>query len=645
LATLFATLFTNKAYSQSVEREKLIVSYTYNFAKNIQWPSEEKLSVFKIALFEVEQSTLVSEFEMLNDGVDIKNIPIQVTRTNNIQSLDNYNLIYIGTSSDNTVTQIQSLIQGKPILTVTSNYSNKRLVMINLFETLDKELQFEVNKANLINNNLTPLPELILLGGTEIDVARLYREGQVSLIGLQQQVSSQQRINRKLLNDMQTLNSDIKTMEATNNALTIELEQLNTTIEESKRLIAKQNDEIDQQQKQITNSQEQRQQLIRQVAQRNQELDQQQKQLLGKQKELDNISTTIITKEAQLSTLNQTISDQKVQIKQQESSIDELDKLVSAQKLSLILSWVLAICITMLLFLATYAYRMYRQDNKRLSGQTQDLQIARDKLDLARRKAESSNRAKSAFLSLMSHELRTPLQSIIGYTDIIIEELKMEGNLYYADQLIRVNTNGERLLELINNTLNLAKIEAGKMTVELTMTYISSLIEEAIDNIKPLMTKNKNVLNVNIDNEKFAPEVDYEKMLHILVNLLSNANKFTKQGTITITVNNHPEKLKIIVSDTGIGLTKEQETSIFKSFQQLSSGKTQKAQGTGLGLSITQHFCEIMGGSIEAKGKPDAGSDFIIEIPLPVVITEKTFIGIDDLDEFGEPTKIKETAA
>jgi signal transduction histidine kinase len=222
------------------------------------------------------------------------------------------------------------------------------------------------------------------------------------------------------------------------------------------------------------------------------------------------------------------------------------------------------------------------------------------------------------------------LQSIIGYTDLIIEELEAEGNNNYNDQLVRVTNNGQRLLTLINNTLDLAKIEAGKMEVQLTRTNIGALIEEAVSNIKPLLKKNDNQLFVDIDDNTLTPSIDYDKTLHILVNLLSNATKFTNNGTVTISANNKAHALNLTVSDTGVGLTKNQLDTIFYQFHQVDHKNALKTKGTGLGLSITKHFCELMGGQITTRSQKGVGTSFIVNIPLPVIVNSKTILELDD---------------
>lgn len=649
------------------------VSYTYNFAKNIRWPDEHKKENFKIGVFELDDPLLFTELKKLN-SVKIRDLAISVNKVRKINSLIDYDLIYVGSQDETLLTEIQTLVTPYAVLMVTEEVTNKRIVMINLHLTDTEQLQFEVNKANLINSRLNPLPELILLGGTEIDIAELYRKGQSSLLDIQRELLGQKQQyedllernqiqrekNQLLAKEKLTLISDIQETLSVNNQLNSELEKLNITIRQSRerakeqqiiiedhreeilnqqRLvdekkaiideqlekINKQLSIIESQNKAIDDSEAYQHRLIDQVRRRNEELDLQKIELAKRQLDLERISSTINEKEHELSKLNTTMKKQKIQLSQQQSSINELDMLVNEQQRSLYFLFALIGVVTLLCGVIIYAYRTKRRDNTILSEKSRQLTLARDHLESEKIKAEQANQTKSDFLSLMSHELRTPLQSIIGYTDILIEELHMENDTQYIDQVVRVSQNGQRLLELINNTLDLAKIEAGKMLVELTHSNIEALVEEGVNSVKPLMEKNNNKLIIHIDDSRFTPVIDYNKVLHILVNLLSNANKYTRDGKITITIHNQKNAFLLSVRDTGDGLNPTQLRTIFDPFYQVANKKRVKFKGTGLGLSICQHFCEIQGGNIRVDSSEGSGAEFVVSIPLPVVVCNKTF--------------------
>ena len=178
--------------------------------------------------------------------------------------------------------------------------------------------------------------------------------------------------------------------------------------------------------------------------------------------------------------------------------------------------------------------------------------------------------------------------------------------------------NSERLLKLINGVLDLAKIESGRMDLDLTEVKLSNLVDEALGTVASLAEKNAIRLLVDVDDGESLPVADPEKLLHILINLLGNAIKFAPKGQVRIKAYHRPQQIFISVADTGIGISAAQQAVIFDPFKQVDSGTTRKFQGSGLGLSITRQLCELMGGSIRVESELGAGSKFIVELPLPI---------------------------
>lgn len=450
---------------------------------------------------------------------------------------------------------------------------------------------------------------------------------------LEAQTLNQERLNNELKSQMLQLKSEIQTSEIYNISLEQQLKYLDRTLQKNKATIKQQKQEIAAANKQKKTlkyqAQESNKELIRQktllsetldkLDSSNQRLQEQnallathESLLLTRQQELNNISQLILQKEEEVLNLGTTISTQQQELTTQKNSIAELDKLVSTQERALAYLWLLISFALMFVVTLIIGYRTKKQDNEKLSKRSEELQIATDKLEQQKQKAEAANQAKSQFLSLMSHELRTPMQAIIGYTDIIIEELKMEGHDSHIHDLEKVSANGERLLNIINNTLNLAKFEAGKMDIKLSTINLKTLLNEAIDNVKPQIEKNNNKLVIDINDKTHSIYADYEKLLHILINLLSNAAKFTQDGTINLIAKAKPTQLDFVVKDTGPGLTKNQQTTVFKQFYQGDHIKS----GTGLGLTICHQFCELMGGTISVKSKTGLGAAFIVTIPI-----------------------------
>jgi signal transduction histidine kinase len=236
--------------------------------------------------------------------------------------------------------------------------------------------------------------------------------------------------------------------------------------------------------------------------------------------------------------------------------------------------------------------------------------------DKSRQLAEASQH-KSQFLANMSHELRTLLNAIIGVSEMIREDA--EALKQDTEPLDRVLGAGRHLLALINDILDLSKIEAGRMELQLETFPLAPLIADVVKTIEPLAAKNANKVAAYCAAEIGAMHADQMRLRQALLNLMSNANKFTERGTIAIEVRQGQEDGRdcviIEVADSGIGMTPEQMGKLFQEFSQASSGTAAKYGGTGLGLAISKRFCQMMGGDITVESEPGRGSTFTIRLP------------------------------
>lgn len=264
-------------------------------------------------------------------------------------------------------------------------------------------------------------------------------------------------------------------------------------------------------------------------------------------------------------------------------------------------------------------------------------------VSVLKEEAEQANKAKSAFLANMSHELRTPMNAIIGYSEILTEDVTDNQHQEYIPDLKKINSAGKHLLQLINDILDISKIEAGKMELDIHKINFASLVQEVADTSDALVTKNGSTLKIIKDESIQHITGDSVKIKQILFNLISNAAKFTENGTITLGYKTHQDDnnfLSIYVQDTGIGIEQDKVAKVFEEFGQADSSTTRKYGGTGLGLSLVKRFSELMGGSIKLESEIGKGSMFTVIIPKKISTSETIIEDVKNNEEIETGKKV-----
>ncbi len=289
----------------------------------------------------------------------------------------------------------------------------------------------------------------------------------------------------------------------------------------------------------------------------------------------------------------------------------------------------------------TQAYRHIQEQADELEKRSREQEVAnialrrqRDDLTVLNAALEDANKARSQFLSTMSHELRTPLTSILGFSQILLRTSDSASfNHRQRSNIERILKNGQHLLSLINDVLDLAKIEAGRMDINNSQVNLSEILSSVVEETRSIAVEQKLNLQWNVEDGMSYIETDPIKLRQILLNLISNALKFTEKGSVTITAkrveplvvpdtsvelteNNNTEQVAISVQDTGIGISQEMQERIFEAFYQVDGSNTRKYGGTGLGLSIVRQLTALLGGKLELQSAPGTGSTFTIYLPI-----------------------------
>jgi signal transduction histidine kinase len=254
----------------------------------------------------------------------------------------------------------------------------------------------------------------------------------------------------------------------------------------------------------------------------------------------------------------------------------------------------------------------------RIRAATTELESRNRQLEWQSRELERAYRLKSQFLASMSHELRTPINALLGYTSLMLDHIYGDLNQRQEEALSRMYTASQHLLELVNDILDLAKIEAGKMPVHVERVNLREVLWELSETIEPMVRPKELEFIVDIDPDLPLLETDRTKVKQVMLNLLSNAVKFTHQGHIAVRAHPAPDRPGVLidVEDTGIGIREEDQPKIFDDFRQVDQSSTREYGGTGLGLSITKKLLHLLGGTIRVHSLPGEGSTFSIWLPL-----------------------------
>lgn len=582
------------------------------FANNITWENEKEIKLFRIGVLGDDSETYNALLTAAKKNT-IRNKAIEITALNRISDIQDIQLLFVSKSELTNINQIYLEIEKKKILLITEECQELQYVMLNILYNTDSELvSFEINKANLVIENFTINPELLLLGGTEVDVRQIYHQMQKQLseetkmvleyqdlINIQEsqlnsqanKISEQTRTTDSLLFFIENLEKQINSKEADLTALNLKSKNQENILQTKSGQMAQQDIELQQQREKITEWED---------------------KIESKTKVLDDLL---------------------LEIEKQIDIIDEQEKILSSKE-NLILTQrklVYAVIgfsiVLMLLGLSLFnAYRTKKRVNQtleeRVIKRTKELEEeieahekSEQELIIAKDKAEESDRLKSAFLSNMSHEIRTPMNGILGFTKLLQRaDISVENQQKFIE-IIRKSS--ARLFNTVNDIIEISKIESGEVKESVGEVNLLDHLETLVTFFTPEIKKKG--LSISSENEISGHDIiiqtDKTKLSSILSNLIKNSIKYTNEGFIKVGFKLNEGQLIFYCKDSGIGIPKNRQEAIFNRFEQADIEDKQAHQGSGLGLAIVKSYLEILGGKIWLESELGKGSTFYVALP------------------------------
>lgn len=648
-ASILFTLIPVSLFAQ-LSDTKIKSAYTYQFAQNIEWPSEQSIDSFRIDIY-TENLLLIKDFKDIARTRTIKNRPISIRKISRIEQINDRttNILYVDKVFNDNLPKLFLKIEYSPVLVVTEESDLKNQVMINFIYTDNKRTKvgFEVNRNAIENQQkLKILPKLLLLGGSKLDVAELYEKQEVKLNDAQSEVEKYQREieNQKILINSQKTEIDKQKGEILNQKKDIQDQQL--LLESQKNSLDTLIQEIVKQNKVLAEN-------LVVIKQHQQEIDLQQKQKVLDRKEM--------------AIRNEILDKQKAEIQSQQQKIDGQRNILTLQQKKIqVQNWFLMLSVAVVLLtlsLIFFIYRVLRNkqranillEEKNLAIQLKNFEIEKQNEEIeiqakilddtnkeleqhnlqleeivqertneykkAKEKAEESDNLKSAFLANMSHEIRTPLNAIVGFSEILSREVPEDSSVQQFIDIIKQSS--QDLLVIINDIIDIAKIESEQLQVNIINCDIYSELEGVYSIYSELISKNDKYKNIQLlytpDNRfanHFIIKTDTGRIKQIFNNFLSNALKFTKTGTIQFGYKVLESEVEFFVSDTGIGIPLNLQGAIFQRFRKINQDDEYFFSGTGLGLAISKSLVELLGGRIWFNSEPGVGTKFSFTIPL-----------------------------
>ena len=592
------------ALGAEIQRDELVALYIFRLAEQIQWANESRIERYRIHLVDASLG-IAAELADIARVKKLHGKPFAVSRSPEPELPAGAHIAFVAGNRSGAYPTLFEQAEGRNLLLISDGLADQRLVMVNLVENAEKQIRFEINKANILNQGLGVHPDIVLLGGTEIDVAALYWEARLSLQEEERHTAALESTRVEQTRVIESQQARIAASEK--------------EIEVQRALVGTQREQIRTQEEVLQDQERERAELEAELETLRQDLQRQETTLREREEELGRQQAEIDKRSTILEQQARRIGAQDVRIQEQERILEEIGAALAAQRRILALVSAVALLVLGLAVAIYVLYRQKQRSNRTLAEQARQLEVSGRALALAKEEAEIANQAKSAFVSNISHELRTPLNAILGFSQLMVRDLAIPAS--GRERLSLINRSGEHLLEMIDEVLNFSRIEAGRLELHpesfdlhQTLADIGAMIRS-----RALARGLGFTLELEPDLERRVC-ADQGKLWQVLINLLGNAVKFTKSGGVALRARSTAAAdatllLTLEVEDTGIGIPADEVEAIFAPFTQ-AEGSPLSGKGTGLGLAITRSFVQLMGGRIGVESTPGKGSLFRVELPV-----------------------------